>query len=211
MKFLLFLLSFLRLVSAFQRPSSRYPVYRRGLGLPATHLSAKAKVGADKVRVRLLENVKDTGKKGEIVFVSAALWSNVLLPKKVAQRVTDEELASLDEKEAARQAEELAIAQRAEAELARVQVIVFKRKVGQNRQLFGAVTGKQILESVKQMLPNISAKTVIESIKAEEEEGDKGGDALVNNEIRKSGRYKVKISLHPKVNAVFFVDVLSET
>jgi hypothetical protein len=38
--------------------------------LSSLALAAKAKVSADKVRVRLLTDIKDTGRKGEIVMVS---------------------------------------------------------------------------------------------------------------------------------------------
>jgi hypothetical protein len=46
----------------------------------------KSKV-ADKVRVKLLADVKGLGKKSEIVMVSRAQWQNVMAPQKIAQQV----------------------------------------------------------------------------------------------------------------------------
>jgi ribosomal protein L9 len=163
--------------------------------------------GGDKVRVKLLLDVKDTGRKGETVMVSAALWTNVLAPRKSAVRVSDEELASADRQEHERLEKELANAKTIEALILAAKVITFKRKVGQNKQLFGAVTGKQILEQLKVTYPSLPSKTTLETIVAE----DTGAsDSLVNGEIRKSGQYRARVVLHPKVVVAFVVDVVSE-
>lgn len=167
-------------------------------------LQAKSKTSSDKVRVRLLTDVKDTGRRGEIVLVSPALWSNVLMPKKSAVRVSDEELSELKSQERVRVERELESARAIQAGLAAQKSLAFSRKVGPNRQLFGAVTGKQIIEQLKLMYPEMSAKVGIESVVPEDADTP---DALVNGEIRKSGAFRVKVTLHPQVSAEFRVEV----
>ena len=158
------------------------------------------------MRVKLLVDVKDTGKKGEVVQVSSALWTNVLMPKKNAIRFSDDDVAAALKKEQDKEAEELATARQIESELLATKIVTFKRKVGQNRQLFGAATGKQISEYLKQHYPRISSKAVIESLTPE----DPLPDSLVNNEIRKSGQYKAILALHPKVAVSFTIEVIPE-
>jgi large subunit ribosomal protein L9 len=122
--------------------------------------------------------------------------------------VSDDELLLLDQQEKARQEAELATARAIESGLNSGKPIIFKRKVGQNKQLFGSVTGKQILESLKQLYPTLSPKASLENITGADAEVK---DALVNNEIRKSGVYRVDIALHPKVSTMFAVEVIPET
>ena len=170
-------------------------------------LSAKSKTSPDKVRVRLVADVKDTGRKGEIVMVSSALWSNVLMPKKQAVRVSDEELSQLEQQERSRVEKELEVARSIQADLSAKKALTFSRKVGPNRQLFGAVTVKQIIEQLRATYAALSAKASIESIVAEDVSV---ADSLVNGEIRKSGTYRVKVILHPQVSASFGVEVVPE-
>lgn len=47
----------------------------------------------NKIKVRLLVDVKGQGKKGEIITVSPALWTNVLQPSKQGEKLTDEQIA----------------------------------------------------------------------------------------------------------------------
>ena len=183
------------------------PAAQRAVTLATLALSAKSKASPDKVRVRLLTDVKETGRKGEIVMVSAALWSNVLMPKKQGARVTDEELSQLEAQERNRAEKELEMARGIQADLAAKKALIFSRKVGPNRQLFGAVTAKQITEQLRTMYATLSAKASIDSIVADDSSIP---DSLVNGEIRKSGTYRVKVTLHPQVSTSFDVEVVPE-
>jgi len=71
------------------------------------HAAVKAPTGGDKIRVRLLADVKATGRKGEIIVVSAAQFTNVLSPKKLAERVSDDKMNEILEKKKAESSAEL--------------------------------------------------------------------------------------------------------
>ena len=71
------------------------------------HAAVKAPAGGDKIRVRLLADVKATGRKGEIIVVSASQYTNVLSPKKLAERVSDDTMNQILEKKKAESSAEL--------------------------------------------------------------------------------------------------------
>ena len=104
-------LSFQQHVLSFV-PSSR--THRRlfhptiGSNCVRLHAAVKAAAaGGDKIRVRLLADVKATGRKGEIIVVSAAQFTNVLSPKKLAERVSDDKMNEILEKKKAESSAEL--------------------------------------------------------------------------------------------------------
>ncbi len=45
-----------------------------------------------KIQVKLLTDVKGHGKKGDVIQVSPAMWTNVFQPNKQAIKITDEEI-----------------------------------------------------------------------------------------------------------------------
>ena len=71
------------------------------------HAAVKGAAGGDKIRVRLLADVKATGRKGEIIVVSSAQYTNVLSPKKLAERVSDDTMNQILEKKKAESSAEL--------------------------------------------------------------------------------------------------------
>eukprot|EP01035_Chromulina_nebulosa_P017376 gene17376-22924_t len=84
-------------------------------------------------------------------MVSKAMWLNVLLPKKLAVVVTDEELEALNKKNQEALANEINIASELAYELDSNDIIVIKRKIGSNGQLFGSVNHKAIIEEIKSL------------------------------------------------------------
>ena len=140
--------------------------------------------------------------------ISAALWANVYQPKKLAERITEEEERKvIADKKAT-----------AEAELQNaisVKTILedmdsphrIEKKVGANGQLFGGVKQKDILEIVKLMVPtNVATnKWAVVEFKGE-------GDSIVENqkEIRVVGTFSAMLNLHPDVKAKFKFDIVGE-
>jgi large subunit ribosomal protein L9 len=172
----------------------------------------------NKIKVKLLVDVKGQGKKGDIIVVSPSLWTNVLQPTKQGRAITDEEIAMENklkiEKENTilKQAQSVAIKIEALKEASK---IVIRKKAGANGQLFGTVTKKNILESLKGLakleLDTIDEKSVsiqfIKVIDIASEAGAKGSEV---EEIRKLGLYEVSVHLNPKVNALCQVEVAVE-
>jgi large subunit ribosomal protein L9 len=172
------------------------------------------------VRVRLLADVKGQGKKGDIVFVSPAMFTNVLQPKRSAEKVSDQEIEQAAKNAAKIAADELANALDLSAKLKAMETkFEVKRKVGANNQLFGSVSTKQIIEHIREIFPiNFAATTpgssihlLVTEIKHIPQAGETStGQELVHNEIRKSGVYKAILKLHPKVDGEFNFVVVPE-
>ena len=103
----LYFLSFQQQVlSFFPTSQSHRRLFHPTVGV-RLHAAVKAPAGGDKIRVRLLADVKATGRKGEIIVVSAAQYTNVLSPKKLAERVSDDTMNEILEKKKAESSAEL--------------------------------------------------------------------------------------------------------
>lgn len=138
------------------------------------------------MKVILLEDVKNVGKKGEILNAKDGYARNFLFPKNLAIEATPVNLKNLEaaqkqkekkEKEAYEEAKKL------EEELTKLTVVI-KTKTGENGKLFGAVTSKEIAENIEK-----EHGLTIDKRKYE------------MDPIKSVGEYFVKIKLHPQVNA----------
>lgn len=116
------------------------------------------------MQVILKQDIKGTGKAGDIVKVNDGFARNKLIPSGVAVEATEankraiaREKANLAEKIAAEQAEA-----RATAEKLAAKKIVVKTKVGDNGKLFGAITSMDIANAIKEQLDiDIDKKKIV--------------------------------------------------
>ncbi len=147
------------------------------------------------MKVILLEDVKNVGKKGQVVEVSDSYARNVLIKKKQGLEATGKNMNDLklqkanDEKVAA---QNLADA-RVLAEQIEKSSIVLKVKVGEGGKLFGSISTKEIAEAVKEQLDLEVDKKKIQ----------------LTNPIKSTGEMDVPIKLHTKVTARLKVHVES--
>lgn len=103
------------------------------------------------MKVILLQDVKGTGKKGELVEVSDGYARNFLLPKKVAKKATAQamsELKNAEESKAFKIEEDKKAANAAKAVIEEKSLNI-KAKAGQGGRLFGSVTAKEIATELK--------------------------------------------------------------
>lgn len=105
------------------------------------------------MKVILLKDIENLGKKYEIKEVKSGFARNFLFPKNLAKQVTKEALKWLEVQK------ELA-AQKAEEELKKIQdfvsqvdglEVVFKVKIGEKGELFESITSQKISEKLKEM------------------------------------------------------------
>lgn len=155
------------------------------------------------IRVRLNEDVKNVGKKNEVLFVSGAMFNNVLGPQKKAIRVTDEENAAniaknLEDTKAAEDAAEVM-----KTKIEGMNDAVIERNVGPDGTLFGVVTGKHILEHLKAAKIDVPPKAEVKKICILDESGSIG-ECLDGVEAKKSGNYIAKVKLNEKVALASF-------
>ena len=145
------------------------------------------------MKVILQEDVKALGKKGQVIEVKDGYARNFLFPKKLAVEATDVNLKEVERQEkikANKKQQELEAAKKLKEQLTKVNVTL-KVKSGENGKLFGAVTSKDIAESIEK---NSTLKI------------DKRKIELKDN-IKTLGNYQVSIKIHPEVTAEINVKV----
>lgn len=106
------------------------------------------------MKVILLEDVKGTGKKGEIKEVKDGYANNCLIKKGLAKEATAQNINILEGQKASAQhkidverAEAQAIAEKLEGKKVSVTA-----KAGQNGRLFGTITSKEVSAAIKSTL-----------------------------------------------------------
>lgn len=145
------------------------------------------------MKVILLQDVKGTGKKGELKEVSEGYGRNYLLPRKMAVEATSGNVNSLNEQKRlddVKKAQILEDAKKLREKLEALQVILFA-KPGKDGRLFGAISTKQIVEGLKKQ-----HQITIDKKKL-----------LADDAIRTLGVTKVPVKLHPEITATLTVHV----
>lgn len=104
------------------------------------------------MKVILLEDIKGTGKKDQVIKVSDGYARNFLFPRKLAMEASAQNLNSLRKAEQAHQhkkdverEEAIALAERLKEMTVRVSV-----KAGEKGRLFGSVTTQEISDALKE-------------------------------------------------------------
>ncbi|MGN0495635.1 MAG: 50S ribosomal protein L9 [Lachnospiraceae bacterium] len=148
------------------------------------------------MEVILLEDVKNIGKKGEVVKVKDGLARNVLIKKGQAVEATGKNLNDLklrkanDDKIAA---ENLQAAKELGLKIEESEITV-AIKLGEGGKTFGSVSSKEIAEEVKKQLGfDIDKKKV-----------------QLKDAIKSVGEFEVKIKLHPQVTTTLKVKVVGK-
>ena len=106
------------------------------------------------MKVILLEDVKGTGKKGEIKNVADGFARNMLLPKGLAVEATPENMNKLEGQKASAQHKTDVEKQAATEAAAKIKdkKLIIKAKAGSNDRLFGSVTAANIAEALDSQL-----------------------------------------------------------
>lgn len=132
------------------------------------------------MKVILLQDVKGTGKKGDILDVSDGFARNMLFKKKLAKEATSVEVNSLKIKKEAeefhRKEEEKRLI--ALANEINGKVVVCQAFAGANGKIFGAVTGQEIAGALAKLGYEVDKKKIV-----------------LPEPIKKAGAYEVEIKL----------------
>ena len=153
--------------------------------------SFKAKIGALLLKT-VLKDVKNMGKKGDVLEASDGYARNYLFPRKLAQEATQENLHIVNlkkENERRIKLEETEAAQKL-ADLLRNKDLIIKTKVGENGRLFGAITNKDVAELInKTFNTDFDKKKVLVST------------------IKLVGSYDVEVKIYPEISTKLKVTV----
>jgi len=146
------------------------------------------------MRLILLSEVSDLGKKGDLVDVSDGYARNFLLPKKKAIKATEGALAQAESLRSARaEAERVAKeeATRVASQLAGIRVVL-AAQAGDEGKLYGSVGAADVVEGIAKFTGVTLERRVIE-LKAP---------------IRAIGLHEVWIKLHAEVEFPVTLDVI---
>ena len=145
------------------------------------------------MKVILIQDVKGTGKAGDVKDVADGFARNFLIPRKLAVPASAGALKAVEERQAAASkradAEELDARQLAERIAA--QPVVIEAKVGDQGRLYGSITSGDLAEQLSEMLGQEIDKRRIE----------------LAEPIRQLGSFQVPIRLHRNVTASLAVEV----
>ncbi len=139
------------------------------------------------MKIILTQDVKKLGTKGQVLEVSDGYARNFLLPQGLAEEANKTKLKEIQEKnlkEEKKKNKEKEAAEELKQKL-NGQSVEIKVKTGGGDKLFGAVTSKEIADSIQQKF-----KVPIDKKKIE-----------IGEAIKHLGEYKVKVKIYPSVQA----------
>ena len=148
------------------------------------------------MKVILLENIKNVGKKDEVINASDGYARNYLFPKKLAVEANTENMSKLKSREHADKYRKDQERKQAEEIAKKMQGIMLKVKVkaGENGKIFGGVTSKEISDELKKQYQIEVDKKKI----------------LLSENIKNLGMFVVDIKLYEGVLGKLKVDVISK-
>lgn len=147
------------------------------------------------MKVILLQDVKGTGKKGEIKEVSDGYARNMLFKKGLAKEATPVEINSLKIKQQAEEfhrAEEIK-ALKATAQSINGKEVVCKVKSGAQGKIFGSVTSKEVADALLEQGVEVDKKKI-----------------LLPSPIKTVGDYQIEIKFMTDITAKINLKVVEE-
>lgn len=147
------------------------------------------------MEVILREDVDKLGVRGQVVKVASGYARNFLLPRKLAVAANEANKKIVEQERQAhlrREAKEKAAAQDLANMMAGV-TVVLAQKAGEQEQLFGSVTAKDIAEALERQDYHIDRRKI-----------------HLDDPIRQLGQYQVPIRLHRDVTVEITVQVVRE-
>ncbi|MBQ1365723.1 MAG: 50S ribosomal protein L9 [Clostridia bacterium] len=145
------------------------------------------------MKVVLLKDVRNMGKRDDILTVSDGYARNFLFPQKLAVEATPGTLKEIERKRAAKDAREaeLRAEAQAKAELLKNKVIVLEVKCGDKGRLYGSVTAAEVAEALEKQ----------HGIKADKRKID------IGDPIREVGMREISVWLYSGITTKMKLDV----
>jgi len=147
------------------------------------------------MEVILREDIDNLGSRGEMVKVASGYARNFLLPRRLAVEATDANRKIVEQERQAHLRKEAKLQTEAE-DLAKLMAgvsVTISQKAGENDQLFGSVTAKDVTDALAAKRFTIDRKKV-----------------QLDEPIRQLGEFKVPLRLHRDVTAEITVHVVKE-
>jgi large subunit ribosomal protein L9 len=147
------------------------------------------------MEVILREDIEKLGNRGEVVKVAAGYARNFLLPKRLAVAATESNKKIVEQERQAHLRKEAKFRSEAEdlSKLLTGVTVTITQKAGENDQLFGSVTAKDVTDALAAKNFTIDRRRV-----------------QLDEPIKQLGEYKVPVRLHKDVTAEVTVVVAKE-
>jgi len=145
--------------------------------------------------VILREDIEKLGARGQVVNVAAGYARNFLLPKRLAVPATESNKKIVEQERQAHLRKEAKLQGEA-ADLGKLLsgvTVTISQKAGENDQLFGSVTAKDIAEALEKKNFTIDRRKI-----------------QLDEPIKQLGEHKIAIRLHRDVSAEIAVNVVKE-
>ena len=144
------------------------------------------------VEVILLERIEKLGQMGQVVTVKPGYARNYLLPQKKAMRATKENLTYFESRRA--QLEAVNLQRKSEAaEIGATMEglsVILVRQAGENGQLYGSVSARDIAQAVTEAGFTIEKQQVV-----------------LDRPIKNLGLHPVRVVLHPEVSVTITANI----
>jgi len=147
------------------------------------------------MEIILREDVDKLGARGQVVKVASGYARNFLLPKRLAVAATEANKKIVEQERQAHLRKEAKLKNEAE-DLGKILTgvsVSIAQKAGENDQLFGSVTAKDIAEALEKQNFTIDRRKI-----------------LLDEPIRQLGEHKVTVRLHREVPVEITVNVVKE-
>jgi large subunit ribosomal protein L9 len=147
------------------------------------------------MEVILREDIEKLGTRGQVVKVAPGYARNFLLPKRLAVAATDSNKKIVEQERQAHLRKEAKLAGEAQdlARLVNGVTLTFTQKAGENDQLFGSVTSKDVADAFAAKNFTIDRRRI-----------------QLDEPIKTLGEFKVPVKLHRDVTAEVTVVVVKE-
>ena len=147
------------------------------------------------MEVILREDIENLGTRGQVVKVASGYARNFLIPKKLAVTANDSNKKIVEQERRAHLRKEAKVQSEAQdlAKLMTGVTITFSQKAGENDQLFGSVTSKDVADGL------VAKGFTIDRRKIQ-----------LDEPIKQLGEFKVPVRLHKDVTAEVTVVVSKE-
>jgi large subunit ribosomal protein L9 len=147
------------------------------------------------MEVILREDVEKLGTRGQLVKVASGYARNFLLPKRLAVAATESNKKIVEQERQAHLRREAKVVGEAGdlAKLMAAVVVTISQKAGENGQLFGSVTSKDIADALEAQGYTIERRKI-----------------ALEEPIKSLGEFKVPLRLHREVTVEIAVNVVKE-
>jgi len=147
------------------------------------------------MEVILRQDIDNLGNRGEVVKVAPGYARNFLLPKRLAVEATESNKKIVEQERQAHLRKEAKLKSEA-ADLSKLMdgtTVVIKQKAGENDQLFGSVTAKDVADALAAKNFTVDRRKV-----------------QLDEPIKQLGEFKVPLRLHKEVTTEITVQVVKE-